>query len=69
MQANAPEFWRIDVDQPLRSQLQGRAVIEFPTLLVRTSWEDKLICTESECFCCHLKLCQEQRLTAAFVHT
>ena len=35
LQANAPQYWRIDTSQPLCSQLQGRTVIEFPTLLVR----------------------------------
>lgn len=34
LQANAPQYWRIDISQPLCSQLQGRTVIEFPTLLV-----------------------------------
>ena len=37
LQANAPQYWRIDTSQPLCSQLQGRTVIEFPTLLVHES--------------------------------
>eukprot|EP00208_Stichococcus_sp_RCC1054_P005978 CAMPEP_0206148042 /NCGR_PEP_ID=MMETSP1473-20131121/35395_1 /ASSEMBLY_ACC=CAM_ASM_001109 /TAXON_ID=1461547 /ORGANISM="Stichococcus sp, Strain RCC1054" /LENGTH=482 /DNA_ID=CAMNT_0053545227 /DNA_START=176 /DNA_END=1620 /DNA_ORIENTATION=- len=32
--ANSPEHWRLDTTQTLRSQLAGKSVVEFPTLLV-----------------------------------
>jgi hypothetical protein len=34
LQANELRYYRIDVRQPLRRQLEGKVVVEFPTLLV-----------------------------------
>ena len=34
LQADAPRLYRLDITRSLRSQLDGKLVIEFPTLLV-----------------------------------
>lgn len=39
LQANATVYHSIDLTQPLRSQLQGKVVVEFPQLLVLLPWE------------------------------
>ena len=40
-QANKPEFYQLDIDKFLRQQLSGKAVIEFPVLIVLLPEEDK----------------------------
>ena len=40
-QANKPEFHQLDIDKFLRQQLSGKAVIEFPVLIVLLPEEDK----------------------------
>ena len=34
MQANAAQFFRINLEQPLGRQLEGKVVVEFPVFLV-----------------------------------
>ncbi len=41
LQANKPEYHRIDADKFLRQQLAGKVVIEFPVLLVLLPGEEK----------------------------
>lgn len=40
MQANKPEYYRIDGNRFLRQELSGKAVIEFPVLIVLLPGED-----------------------------
>lgn len=40
-QANKPEFHQLDIDKFLRQQLSGKAVIEFPLLIVLLPEEEK----------------------------
>ena len=40
-QANKPEFHQLDIDKFLRQQLSGKAVIEFPVLIVLLPEEEK----------------------------
>ena len=43
-QANKPEFYQLDIDKFLRQQLSGKAVIEFPVLIVLLPEEEKNYC-------------------------